>query len=129
MLGIFRNNTFFKTVASYSNYFSPDDVLCQQLRAPFTGVYDDTGANGDTSDNLWSQGSPYVSSDSDFESPSNGALLNALLDWLPNFGNSLKATATLMLIYAHKPYSNNAILDLASPRASWPIMYDPGKDM
>ena len=125
VLAVFGNNTFFNTVASYSNYSSSNAALCQQLRFPFTGLYDDGIINvNNAGSSWWGQDSPEISCDS---TNRDDTFLNALFQWLPNFGVPLKATAALTLA---NYYSNNALLNLGTGGGgAVPLVYDPGMDM
>ena len=124
VLAVFGNNSFFNTVASYSNYSSSDDLLCRQLRVPFSELYDDGVVNlNRAGSRWWNQSSSELSCDS---TNSTDTFLNALFQWLPNFGDPLKATAALTLA---NYLSNNALLNLVTESDSFPLVYDPGMDL
>ena len=97
VVAIFGNNTFFETIASHSNFSDPDGVLCRQLRQPFKGL-------GQVNPSLWSStlfNAPWdvipVCQQLPHQTSNSSLLLNTLLDWLPNFGNTYAATAALTL--------------------------------
>ena len=100
ILGIFGNDTFFDTVASHSNYDDSGGLLCQQLRQPFIGL----AIGKQEEQSLWESAlfnargtTTPVCQKWGNQTSNSSLLLDALLDWLPNFGNVETAEAAFTL--------------------------------
>lgn len=127
VLAVFGNNTFFDIAASHSNFSSNDTLLCQQLRRPFTSMYGDNG----TISSWWNESQPTLDCATEDDGTDSETFLEALLEWLPNFSDSNKATAALTLATYN---SNNAILNNLQGDSNFrgngfPTYTDPGSDM
>ena len=111
VLAIFGNDTFFDAVASHSNYADSDGLLCRHLRQPFVGL-------GTETQTLWGSALFNASNPVSTTAPiceklpgqtsNDSLLLNALLDWFPNFGNVESATAAFTLAISS---ANTALLN------------------
>ncbi|MCJ1438612.1 hypothetical protein MMC27_008002 [Xylographa pallens] len=125
ILAVFGPGTFFDTVASTNAHTHADQITCNTLRYPFTGLYLDSATDYILSS--WNQSSPKLPCP--FRSPSNrpaSPLLPALLGWLPNFGDPAKATAALTLAtYA----ASNAILNVGPGLQDFVVWACAGSDL
>ena len=137
IVAVFGPNTFFSYVASENNYPDGERLLCAQLRYPFTDIsIPGTDTNSPYNGSIfWNQTTPFLECLSigpfsqSFGDPSDNPvppLLRALLNWLPNFGDSGKATAALTLAtYA----ASNAILNVGPDQYLLPISACAGSDL
>ena len=120
ILAVFGPNTFFNTVALNSSYSDPGGLVCKQLRYPFTGLsIENTNSEGIDSF-YWNQTDASLECREDtLEDDPAPPLLQALLTWLPNFGDDATATGALtMATYS----ASNAILNVR-PRNTGFFLY------
>ena len=127
IVAVFGPNTFFNTIASNSNYTDAEQIICTQLRYPFTGL-SSLNRNVDSIGHFsWNQAYPTLQCP--FGNLSDGvysSLLEELVVWLPNFGDDAKATAALTFAtYA----ASNAILNVG-PSLEYLFLYScAGSDL
>jgi len=117
VLAIFGPMTFFNTVAS--NNANTEKLICSQLRYPFTGL--------STISSRWNQSTPFLYCPNKGPNENYLPLLDALLQWMPNFGDDAKASAALNLAtYA----ASNAIMNVgAVPRSGYFLHASAGSDL
>lgn len=120
IMAIFGPNSFFTAAAANSNSTSTYTILplCAQLRYPFTSLayYSHFPGSGGSFITNWIPGyAPLHCPLSDIPDDPVPPLLQALMSWLPNFGDHDKATAAFTLAtYA----AANAILNVGPGQQS-----------
>jgi len=110
VLAIFGPMTFFDTVAS--NHANTVELICSQLRYPFTGL--------STIKSRWNQSTPFLTCLNKGFNENFLPLQDALLQWMPNFGDDVKVSAALTLaIYA----ASNTIMNVGAVAQSGGVLW------
>lgn len=111
IMAIFGPNTFFNAAAANSNWTRTytTQTVCDQLRYPFTGLSFYSSPTGTFGTNWFPSSTALDCPSTDPSDDPAPPLLQALMSWLPNFGDEDQITAALTLAtYA----AANAILNV-----------------